>query len=203
MGIFRIQGNSFNRTRYHKQCFDKGVGICVFTSLPVNYDRPRGAVFLSNMNMKKVSLDVWIQLIGMLGVLGGLVALVIELNQSQRLSQASAYQARNSEIQEAQRELALSEDFAEILQKFDSQGVDSLTLGERSRVVAWHSAMQWRMQGQFYQYQQGFLEEAALEQTLNDLASGIYQKWEELDLTERIQPFEWKQRIRDRLGQDQ
>ena len=154
------------------------------------------------MNMKKVSLDVWIQLIGMLGVLGGLVALVIELNQSQRLSQASAYQARNSEIQEAQRELALSEDFAEILQKFDSQGVDSLTLGERSRVVAWHSAMQWRMQGQFYQYQQGFLEEAALEQTLNDLASGIYQKWEELDLTERIQPFEWKQRIRDRLGQN-
>ena len=155
------------------------------------------------MNMKKVSLDVWIQLIGMLGVLGGLVALVIELNQSQRLSQANAYQARNSEIQEAQRELALSEDFAEILQKFDSQGVDSLTLGERSRVVAWHSAMQWRMQGQFYQYQQGFLEEAALEQTLNDLASGIYQKWEELDLTERIQPFEWKQRIRDKLGQDQ
>ena len=153
--------------------------------------------------MKKVSLDVWIQLIGMLGVLGGLVALVIELNQSQRLSQASAYQARNSEIQEAQRELALSEDFAEILQKFDSHGVDSLTLGERSRVVAWHSAMQWRMQGQFYQYQQGFLEEAALEQTLNDLASGIYQKWEELDLTERIQPFEWKQRIRDRLGHDQ
>ena len=153
--------------------------------------------------MKKVSLDVWIQLIGMLGVFGGLVALVIELNQSQRLSQASAYQARNSEIQEAQRELALSEDFAEILQKFDSQGVDSLTLGERSRVVAWHSAMQWRMQGQFYQYQQGFLEEAALEQTLNDLASGIYQKWEELDLTERIQPFEWKQRIRDRLGHDQ
>ena len=153
--------------------------------------------------MKKVSLDVWIQLIGMLGVLGGLMALVIELNQSQRLSQASAYQARNSEIQEAQRELALSEDFAEILQKFDSQGVDSLTLGERSRVVAWHSAMQWRMQGQFYQYQQGFLEEAALEQTLNDLASGIYQKWEELDLTERIQPFEWKQRIRDRLGQGQ
>ena len=153
--------------------------------------------------MKKVSLDVWIQLIGMLGVLGGLMALVIELNQSQRLSQANAYQARNSEIQEAQRELALSEDFAEILQKFDSQGVDSLTLGERSRVVAWHSAMQWRMQGQFYQYQQGFLEEAALEQTLNDLASGIYQKWEELDLTERIQPFEWKQRIRDKLGQDQ
>ena len=150
----------------------------------------------------KVSFDTWLQLLGMLGVLGGLVALVIELNQSQKLSQANAYQVRISEIQEAQRELALSEDLAAILHRFDSEGVDSLKPDEKSKVVAWNLAIQWRMQGQFYQYQQGFLEEAALEQTLNDLASGIYQKWEELDLTERIQPFEWKQRIRDKLGQN-
>ena len=150
----------------------------------------------------KVSFDTWLQLLGMLGVLGGLVALVIELNQSQKLSQANAYQIRISEIQEAQRELALSEDLAAILHRFDSEGVDSLKPDEKSKVVAWNLAIQWRMQGQFYQYQQGFLEEAALEQTLNDLASGIYQKWEELDLTERIQPFEWKQRIRDKLGQN-
>ena len=56
----------------------------------------------------KVSFDTWLQLLGMLGVMGGLVALVIELNQSQKLSQANAYQVRISEIQEAQRELALS-----------------------------------------------------------------------------------------------
>ncbi len=157
------------------------------------------------MNMKKVevSLDTWIQLLGMLSVLGGLVALVIELNQSQRLSQASAYQTRISEIQEAQRELALSEDLAEILQKFDSQGIDSLSVSERSRVVAWNSAVQWRMQGQFYQYQQGFLEEAALQRTLDDLANGIYQRWEELDLIDRIQPQAWKERIKERLEQDQ
>jgi hypothetical protein len=48
----------------------------------------------------------------MLSVLGSLVAVVIELNQSQRLSQASAYQTTISEIQEAQRELALSKDIA-------------------------------------------------------------------------------------------
>ena len=109
------------------------------------------------MKKIKVSFDTWLQLLGMLGVLGGLVALVIELNQSQKLSQANAYQIRISEIQEAQRELALSEDLAEILQKFNSEGVESLTAGEKSRVVAWHSAIQWRMQGQFYQYEQCFL----------------------------------------------
>ena len=57
------------------------------------------------MKKIKVSFDTWLQLLGMLGVLGGLVALVIELNQSQKLSQANAYQIRISEIQEAQREL--------------------------------------------------------------------------------------------------
>ena len=148
----------------------------------------------------KVSFDTWLQLLGMLGVLGGLSALVIELNQSQKLSQANAYQIRISEIQEAQRELALSEDLAEILQKFNSEGVESLTAGEKSRVVAWHSATQWRMQGQFYQYEQGFLEEAALQRTLDDLANGIYERWEELGLTDRIQPVDWKNTIIERLN---
>jgi hypothetical protein len=151
----------------------------------------------------KVSFDTWLQLLGMLGVLGGLVALVIELNQSQKLSQANAYQIRISEIQEAQRELALSEDLAEILQKFNSEGVESLTAGEKSRVVAWHSATQWRMQGQFYQYEQGFLEEAALQRTLDDLANGIYERWEELGLTDRIQPVDWKNKIIERLNKNE
>ena len=31
----------------------------------------------------KVSLDTWVQLLGLIGVLGGLLALIIELNQSQ------------------------------------------------------------------------------------------------------------------------
>jgi len=155
------------------------------------------------MKKVKVSFDTWLQLLGMLGVLGGLVALVIELNQSQKLSQANAYQIRISEIQEAQRELALSEDLAEILQKFNSEGVESLTAGEKSRVVAWHSATQWRMQGQFYQYEQGFLEEAALQRTLDDLANGIYERWEELGLTDRIQPVDWKNKIIERLNKNE
>ena len=33
--------------------------------------------------MKTVSIDVWIQLIGMLGVLGGLVFVGLEMRQSQ------------------------------------------------------------------------------------------------------------------------
>ena len=45
--------------------------------------------------MKKVSVDVWIQLIGMLGVLAGLVFVGLELQQSQRIAIANAIQGRN------------------------------------------------------------------------------------------------------------
>ena len=48
--------------------------------------------------MKKVSLDIWIQLLGMIGVLGGLVFVGLELQQSQRIAIASQIQARNDAI---------------------------------------------------------------------------------------------------------
>ena len=46
------------------------------------------------MNMKKVSVDVWIQLIGMLGVLGGLVFVGLEMRQSQLIAIGAQQQAR-------------------------------------------------------------------------------------------------------------
>ena len=50
------------------------------------------------MNMKKVSLDTWIQLLGMIGVLGGLVFVGLEMQQSQRIAIASQVQARNQSV---------------------------------------------------------------------------------------------------------
>ena len=44
--------------------------------------------------MKKVSIDVWIQLLGMLGVLGGLVFVGLEMRQSQLIAIGAQVQAR-------------------------------------------------------------------------------------------------------------
>tara|TARA_B100000686_G_C16569921_1_gene852364 strand:- start:87 stop:224 length:138 start_codon:yes stop_codon:yes gene_type:complete len=40
------------------------------------------------MDMKKVSFDIWVQLLGMLGVLGGLVFVGLEMQQTQRIALA-------------------------------------------------------------------------------------------------------------------
>ena len=45
--------------------------------------------------MKQVSLDTWIQLLGMVGLLGGLVFVGLELQQSQRIAVATQIQGRN------------------------------------------------------------------------------------------------------------
>tara|TARA_Y100000994_G_scaffold99077_1_gene81838 strand:- start:196 stop:360 length:165 start_codon:yes stop_codon:yes gene_type:complete len=41
------------------------------------------------MNMKKVSLDVWIQLLGMFSVLAGLIFVGLEMQQTQRIALAT------------------------------------------------------------------------------------------------------------------
>lgn len=45
--------------------------------------------------MKKINVDTWIQFIGMLGVLAGLVFVGLELQQSQQIAVANALQGRN------------------------------------------------------------------------------------------------------------
>ena len=42
--------------------------------------------------MKKVSLDTWIQLVGMLGIMGSLVFVGLEMRQTQRIALASQVQ---------------------------------------------------------------------------------------------------------------
>lgn len=51
------------------------------------------------------------------------------------------------------------------------------------------------MQGQYYQYQNGFLERAVIDRTLMDISSGIYQSWEQLGLIDEIEISEWREEI--------
>ena len=38
-----------------------------------------------------------------------------------------------------------------------------------------------------------------VDQTLNDLANGIYEQWVDLDLINEIKPEEWKEEIENKL----
>ena len=51
--------------------------------------------------MKKVSLDTWIQLLGMIGLIGGLVFVGLEMQQSQTIALAAQNQARVAAVSQS------------------------------------------------------------------------------------------------------
>lgn len=137
----------------------------------------------------------WLTLIANIGVVIGLFALIFELRHSSQVAEVAAYQTRIAEIQGMNLELALSSELSIVLEKYESKGIDALTPEERRRVGAWYQVILRQMQGQYYQYQNGFLERAVIDRTLLDISNGIYQSWEQLGLLTSIEIEEWHDEI--------
>ena len=146
------------------------------------------------------NINKWLTLLANFGVVVGLVALILELNQSQRLAESTAYQTRISEIEQSERELALSGDLAEIIVKYDTQGLESLTSAELLRFRLWNQAILRRMQGQYYQWQQGFLDRSVVDSTLDSIVNSRYEVWKELGINYFSIP-EWEAEVMDRLAE--
>ena len=149
------------------------------------------------MNMEK--LNNWLSLVANLGVVVGIIALIAELNHSSRLAEVSAFQNRMTEIQEAYVQLALSDDLAELIEKYESEGIHSLSPTEFRRLNAWETGVINRMQGQYFQYQQGFLDRSSIDSTLDFIVSDAWSRWSDLGLTNAFDIPEWQNEIEARL----
>ena len=145
-------------------------------------------------------LNRWLSLIANIGVVVGIFLLIAEVNHASRLAEVEAYQTRIRDIQELNIQIALSDSFADILSKANSEGVESLTPKEFLRARAWFAAIMRGMQGQYYQYQNGFLDRESVDRTLIDIADGIYEKWEQYDLIDNSEIQEWREEIDQALA---
>ena len=150
--------------------------------------------------MESDRLNRWLTLIANFGVVVGLFLLIAEVNHASRLAEVEAYQTRIRDIQELSLELALSDSLAEILIKADSEGVESLTPSEYRRARSWYEVIMRGMQGQYYQYQNGFLDRASIDRTLTDIADDIYENWERYDLVDSIEIEEWRAEIDEAMA---
>ena len=119
--------------------------------------------------MKKVSLDTWIQLLGMIGLLGGLIFVGLEMRQSHNIALAAQQQARTQVITDfynTMTEAGLS--FDDITMKINGErrgvrpkkdGLKDLSLEERA---AAKNYMYWSWQiaeNDFLQYDSGLMDE--------------------------------------------
>ena len=107
--------------------------------------------------MKKVSLDTWIQLIGMLGVLGGLVFVGLEMRQSHTIALATQVQARLEQLLDRNR--TWFEGQWELGYTLATTPYNQLTDSERwarDQDLDWIHRMQ---QNSYYQYKIGLLSD--------------------------------------------
>ena len=102
----------------------------------------------------KVSFDTWIQLLGMLGILGGLVFVGLEMRQTQIIALAGQVQARNDNIADAL--IAPMEGQIDAIAHrtipFDQQTENQKLLS--TQFSRWQAQM---YENNFYQYQLGLL----------------------------------------------
>ena len=119
------------------------------------------------MKKVKVSFDTWVQLLGMLGVLGGLVFVGLEMQQSQRIAIAGQVQARNQGVMDFQVALLTAEDrVSRQTLSINFTETDPATLTEEQREIRRH-ALNWQtnsLQNAFQQYELGLLPEDVWQQ---------------------------------------
>ena len=138
--------------------------------------------------LKKIDLSQTVGILANVGVILGLVLLSMEIRQSNKQAEATAYQTRIDSIGGAAQQYSLSSILPAIYIKLDDAGVDSLDAEERNRVLNWEQARRLRMEAQFYQYQQGFLDESAYRTMLRTAQSHL-SLWTEIGLANPNQDF--------------
>ena len=130
------------------------------------------------MKSVRVNFDTWIQLLGMIGVLGGLVFVGLEMRQSQIIAVAGQAQARNQAQLDFQLGVLTSENkFSRDI--FGRGGINNLNPAnlEQEEAQALRHVLSWRaisLQNAFQQYQLGLLPEDVWEQ----VKSRIIPQWD-------------------------
>jgi len=118
--------------------------------------------------MKKVSLDVWIQLIGMLSVLAGLLFVGLEMRQAQYIAIAGQQQQRA--IMQGELNYSITEQGEDIGEIILNQNYSELSDNQKKlkRNIAW---WQWnRIENDFYQYSLGLMPTEKWEAQLGSLS---------------------------------
>ena len=136
------------------------------------------------MKKIKVSFDTWIQLLGMLGVLGGLIFVGLEMQQTQNIAIAGQAQAR-AEMNSASVHAAIEAGIDFHSQKNGS----NIQLSEESIQQRNYANLAYaRIENDYYQYQQGLMSEEVWQRKLLSII-GWYENCNVWEIWERRKQF--------------
>ena len=127
------------------------------------------------------------ELIGIAAIVASLIAVAVELRQTQAAILASTYQARAFDGIAAARELFNGDYIAPILARVnmdDPDSIKSLSDVERIRLRMFYISQMVDFDNEFYQYQNGFLDEEYYEHAFKGRLPGTARHWRSLGIVE-------------------
>ena len=137
--------------------------------------------------MKKVSLDVWVQLVGLLSVVAGLVFVGFEMRQSQQIALASQQQERASLVTEIIGTFAEVDPPISMLDYLDGN-IDFSDPDTRAVVENFIYRMWMVYENDYLQYDLGLMNEEIWQAKLTSMRF-MYNKCQFKDVTERALAF--------------
>ena len=136
---------------------------------------------MGGVEMDSRQLNERLSLLANLGVVVGLAILILEINSANKLAETQAVALRLEQMQQAQLSFAESDYLPQIRLKAISEGVQSLSKLEQSRLRRWETSVALRMESHYYHYEQGYLDEETGELILSSAARRL-KNWKDLDV---------------------
>ena len=105
------------------------------------------------------------------------------LEVSQKIARTDSFLRRTDVMERSAAQVALSEELANIALKARRGAIDELTELERIRLEMWERARMIRVESQFYQWQQGLLDDEYYEHQFKFVIRAVGPLWEALGLS--------------------
>jgi len=131
------------------------------------------------------------ELIALVAVIGGLIAVVMELRQTQSALRAQAYQSRALDVIAAKQVSSANPELDLLIKKFYSNELDteSATPEERSRISSHFYVRRTDLDNEHYQFQNGFLDPDFYRTTTEREIKAYAPFWRALGIAEPRQQF--------------
>ena len=133
------------------------------------------------------------ELVGIAAIVASLIALTMELRQTQSALAAATYQARALDTIAGDRFLIESEYLLPLLAKTndgrDSDAIEGLSQVDRVRLRAYFRAEIADIDNEYYQYKNGFLDEGFFQDVTINSIRRTAPRWRAFGMTERRQEF--------------
>lgn len=128
-----------------------------------------------------------VEMAGIVAIVASMIALAVELRQTQAALVASTYQARAFDAIDANHFVAEREHLAPLIARFDPSephAFDALTAEERVRLTTFFSAVRIDADNEHYQHELGFLDEEYIEFVLEPRIRRSAPVWRALGVDE-------------------